>query len=46
VVLLEPTVELEEEGGGVCALAIVTIIDNESKSSPITDNKSSDMVLV
>jgi hypothetical protein len=44
-VLLEPTVELEE-GGGVCALAIVTIIDNESKPSPITENKSSDMVLV
>jgi hypothetical protein len=45
-VLLVPAVELEEEGGGVCALAIVTIIGNEIKPSPITENKSIDMVLV
>ena len=41
--LLVPDVELE---GGVCALAIVIIIDSESKLSPITENNSIDAVLL
>jgi len=36
VVLLVPAVELE----GVCAFAIITSTDNESRLNPITENKN------
>jgi hypothetical protein len=35
-VLLVPAVELE----GVCAFAIITSTDNESRLNPITENKN------
>jgi hypothetical protein len=40
--LLIPDVELED----VCAFAIVADADNESRLSPITENKSIDVTLL